>query len=167
MAGRWSFVTTVDYKKLRAQSLLIPGAVGLRLGMHPGKRTLVSVDGTLIAGSWAMSPYIQSKILTKMLRARGAHDGQILRLVVNDIGSVTLELDEPVPAEGIALKKIAAQIGLREFTDVEQVVQALAFAIGLDETPTGENILRRLQDRGETDLHDLMLEIMPELLETD
>jgi len=167
MAGRWSFVTTVDYKKLRAQSLLIPAAVGLLLGMHPGKPTSVNVDGTPIAGSWGMSPYIQSKILTRMLRTRVAHDGQILRLVVNDIGSVTLVLDEPVPAEGIALKKIAAQIGLREFTDGEQVVQALAFAIGLDEIPTGENILRRLQDRDETDLRDLMLEIMPELLETD
>ena len=101
------------------------------------------------------------------LLARGAVDGQILRVIFKGPGNVVLEVDDPVPVDGSPVVKIAKVIGLGSFTDIEDVVQGIAQAIGLDESPSGVEIIGRLQDRGETSIRDLLLEIVPELSEVD
>jgi len=167
-AGQWSFVTAVNYEDLRAASLIVPGAFGALLGLRPGERDVtLYADRTKLHASWTMSPYIWSAQLKKLLLARGAVDGQILRVIFRGPGNVVLELDDPVPVDGSPVVKIAKVIGLGSFTDIEDVVQGLAQAIGLDEAPSGADIIRRLQDRGETSMRDLLLEIVPELSEAE
>jgi len=167
-AGEWSFVTALSFSALRAASLIIPGAFGARLGLHPGDRDVtVSTANTKLQASWAMAPYIQSRQLKKLLQAREALDGQILRIIGIGQFKVAIAIDDPVPPESPAVLKIAKLIGLTRFTDIEEVVQGLAQAIGLDGSPSGSDILRRLEERGEPAMRDLLLEVVPELSETE
>lgn len=167
-ARQWSFVTAISYGDLRAGSLTIPGAFGALLGLRPGKTEVtLHAEETQLKASWVLAPYIWSSQLKQLLKGRGAIDGQILRIIDTGSGSVALQVDDPVPVDGSPVAKIATVIGLDGYTDIEEVVQGLAKAIGLNGSPSGVDILRRLQDRGETSMRDLLLEIVPELMEAE
>lgn len=146
-AGAWSYLTTVDYWRLRGASLLLPQCFGPLLGLRLRERRSLRCGDTTLTASWnSARPYLLTgRGLTPFLRARGARDGDFLRVIAVGEGEVAILTDTPPPADAPAPDQLCARLGIPP-AGRDELVDALGRALDRP-AASASALLRRLRAR--------------------
>lgn len=166
--GKWSCSTLVSYPALRGSSLEPPMPTATLLGLAYDEESEITINGSKVRVTFrGQGVRLFSRDVVPLLRSMGANNGDLIELVFDGPGEISLTVKTPLTAHASASDKLRQIIG-GEGTD--QLLPDLAYAVGLDGTFDEDffasDLIERLSqrpDRREEKIMALLFSVFPEL----
>lgn len=166
--GKWSWSTFVTYSAFRGSSLQLPMPTATLLALAYDEESEITINGSKVRVTFrGQGVRLFSRDVVPLLKSMGANNDDLIGLVFDGPGEISLTVKTPLPAHASAGDKLRQIIG---GAGIDLLLPDLAYAVGLDgnfdEDFFASDLIERLSqrpDRREEKIMTLLFSVFPEL----